>query len=36
MLIGGLAMAYVNGFGYMTALPAPEEEIPQRFGARRR
>ena len=31
MLIGGLAMAYVNGIGYKTVLPAPEEEIPQRF-----
>ena len=31
MLIGGLAMAYVNGFGYMTQLPGAGEEIPQRF-----
>lgn len=31
MLIGGLEMAYVNGIGYLTTLPAPEEEIPQRF-----
>ncbi len=30
--MGGLAMAYVNGIGYMTQLPAPEEEIPQRFA----
>ena len=31
MPMGGLAMAYVNSFGYLTPLPAPEEEIPQRF-----
>jgi len=31
MPMGGLAMAYVNGFGFLTQLPAPEEEIPQRF-----
>src|SRR3954468_9588977 len=31
MPMGGLAMAYVNSFGYLTQLPAPEEEIPQRF-----
>jgi len=31
MLIGGLQMAYVNGIGYKTVLPAPEEEVPQRF-----
>ena len=29
--MGGLAMAYVNSIGYLTQLPAPEEEIPQRF-----
>ncbi len=32
MLIGGLAMAYVNGIGYKQVRPAPEEEIPQRFA----
>ena len=31
MPMGGLAMAYVNNFGYLSHLPAPEEEIPQRF-----
>ncbi len=31
MPMGGLVMAYVNGFGFLTELPAPEEEIPQRF-----
>ena len=31
MPMGGLSMAYVNSFGYLTQLPAPEEEIPQRF-----
>jgi rifampicin phosphotransferase len=31
MLIGGLAMEYVNGIGYKTVRPAPDEEIPQRF-----
>src|SRR5436190_12543417 len=31
MLIGGLAMSYVNGIGYKTVLPVPEDEIPQRF-----
>jgi pyruvate,water dikinase len=32
MLLGGLVMQYVNGIGYKTALPAPEEELPQRFA----
>jgi pyruvate,water dikinase len=32
MLIGGLAMAYVNGIGYKTVVPPPEEEFPQRFA----
>jgi pyruvate,water dikinase len=32
MLIGGLGMAYVNGIGYKTVVPPPEEEIPQRFA----
>ena len=31
MPMGGLSMAYVNSFGYLTQLPAPDEEIPQRF-----
>src|SRR5262245_21441361 len=31
MLIGGLRMRYVRGFGYRQVLPAPEEEIPQRL-----
>jgi len=31
MLIGGLAMGYVNGIGYKAVLPPPEEEIPRRF-----
>jgi rifampicin phosphotransferase len=32
MLIGGLTMAYVNGFAYKAMAPPPEEEIPQRFA----
>src|SRR6478609_1474798 len=32
MPMGGLAMAYVNNIGYMTQLPAPDAEIPQRFA----
>jgi pyruvate,water dikinase len=31
MLIDGLDMAYVNGFGYRRVVPAPEAEVPQRF-----
>ncbi len=31
MLIDGLQMAYVNGFGYHQVLPAPDAEIPERF-----
>jgi pyruvate,water dikinase len=31
MLIGGLSMSYVNGFGFKAVVPPPEEEIPQRF-----
>jgi pyruvate,water dikinase len=30
--MGGLSMAYVNSIGYITQLPAPEAEIPQRFA----
>jgi rifampicin phosphotransferase len=32
MLIGGLQMSYVNGFGYKSVAPPPEAEIPQRFA----
>jgi len=32
MLIDGLGMGYVNGFAYKTVVPAPESEIPARFG----
>lgn len=31
MLIDGLQIAYVNGFGYNQVLPAPEAEIPERI-----
>jgi pyruvate,water dikinase len=31
LLIDGLQMGYVNGFGYRQVLPAPEAEIPGRF-----
>jgi rifampicin phosphotransferase len=31
MLIDGLQSAYVNGVAYNTVLPAPDDEIPQRF-----
>jgi len=31
MLIDGLQISYVKGFGYNQLLPAPEAEIPQRF-----
>src|SRR5262245_37297691 len=31
MLIDGLQVAYVNGFGYNRKLPAPEADIPERF-----
>ena len=31
MLIDGLEMTYVNGFGYKSVAPAPDAEIPQRF-----
>ncbi|HEU5182602.1 MAG TPA: PEP-utilizing enzyme [Candidatus Polarisedimenticolia bacterium] len=31
LLIDGLEMAYVNGFGYKAVKPAPESEIPKRF-----
>jgi pyruvate,water dikinase len=31
MLLGGMEIAYVNGFAYNSMTLAPEEEIPQRF-----
>jgi pyruvate,water dikinase len=31
LLIDGLQMGYVNGFGYRQVLPTPEAEIPERF-----
>ena len=31
MIIDGLQMGYVNGFGYNQVLPAPEAELPERF-----
>lgn len=31
MLVGGLEMAYVNGFGFRSLRPVPDEEMPQRF-----
>src|SRR5215510_7567370 len=31
LLIDGLDMGYVNGFGYRKVVPAPETEIPERF-----
>ena len=31
MIIDGLEMAYVQGFGYNQVLPAPEAEMPERF-----
>jgi phosphohistidine swiveling domain-containing protein len=31
LLIDGLQMGYVNGFGYRQILPAPEAEVPERF-----
>src|SRR5437764_4627134 len=31
LLIDGLQVGYVNGFGYNQVLPAPEAEIPERF-----
>src|SRR6266436_6422841 len=32
LLIDGLQISYVNGFGYNQVLPAPDSEIPQRFA----
>ena len=31
MLIDGLQMSYVKGFGYYQVVPAPDADIPQRF-----
>ncbi|HEY5971909.1 MAG TPA: hypothetical protein VIT22_08040, partial [Pseudoxanthomonas sp.] len=31
MLIDGLQIAYVQGFGYNQLVPAPEAEVPERF-----
>ena len=31
LLIDGLQMGYVNGFGYSQVVPAPEAEFPERF-----
>ena len=31
MIIDGLQMGYVQGFGYNQVLPAPEAELPERF-----
>jgi len=31
MIIDGLQIAYVNGFGYNQVLPAPDAELPERF-----
>jgi rifampicin phosphotransferase len=32
MLLGSLAYEYTHGFGYKTAIPVPEAEIPERFA----
>ena len=32
MLIDGLQIGYVNGYGYNQVLPAPETEVPERFA----
>jgi rifampicin phosphotransferase len=32
MLVGGLEMAYVNGFAYRTMAPVAEQEIPERLA----
>src|ERR1051325_3761336 len=31
LLIDGLQIGYVNGFGYNQVMPAPEAELPERF-----
>ena len=30
--LGGMQMQYVNGYGYNTMRPAPDEQIPERFA----
>jgi pyruvate,water dikinase len=32
MLIGGLSMTYINGIGYKSVAPLPDEEVPARFA----
>ena len=32
LLVDGLQMAYVNGFGYYQVVPAPEAQLPARFA----
>lgn len=32
LLIDGLQMAYVNGFGYKQVVPAPKDDVPARFA----
>jgi rifampicin phosphotransferase len=32
MPLGAMEMRYVNGIGYRTMVPAPDEEIPERFA----
>ena len=32
MLIGGLSMTYINGIGYKSVEPLPDEEVPARFA----
>lgn len=32
LLLGGMQMAYVNGFAYRTVTPVDESEIPERFA----
>ena len=31
-MLGGFVMQYVNGYAYSTMLPAPDEQIPERFA----
>jgi pyruvate,water dikinase len=32
LLLDSLVYVYINGFAYMTKLPAPDEEVPRRFA----
>ena len=32
MLIGGLEMTYINGIGYKSVVPLPDEDVPARFA----